>query len=389
MKYTVALVGSHPRGAETFDFSRGDCDIWVFNEALTVQPHIQRADAVFQMHLEAIWRNPNNRNDPKHAEWLKSGDTPTIYMQDVYADVPKSVRYPLERVCDTLIPHFTWQMQNKQGDKYFSSTFCYALALAIYQGYRSIEVHGVEMETDTEYRYQRDGLTFWLGVALGRGIEVKAFTRMFDFPLYGYEGEAALHLDEFHQRIAELAPLVEAAKVTYLDQARKADDALNQFMGKGKDSQAVIDMMKEQINRGFELNKLAGMLQENEKYVAKAQAMTEHAGDFAFSRQEFEGALQGLGQKHDELINLATAAAGACSVLFNKAIEARNYHKRKRAMLEFIPAVRTYFTRSCEVGLHQGAANENARYLSKLDTLIKAAGGSKSEAVLLNVQVPA
>jgi hypothetical protein len=383
MKDTLVILGSHPRGKETFSFARTDCDIWVFNEALTIQPHIERADAVFQLHLEAIWKNPNNRNDPRHAEWLRSGFTPTIYMQERYAEVPQSVRYPLEDVCKNLLPGFEWHGLGKSGDKYFSSTFCYALALGIHLGYKTIEIHGAEMETDTEYKYQRDGVTFWIGIALGRGVKVKAYTKMFDFPLYGYEGEATLHLEDFERRIAELSPQVEAAKTHYKQLAVEADEALHKFLQTGKNAQAVVDLLKVQVQAGFDVNKLAGAMQENEKYIAKAKAMTEHAGDFAFSRQEFEGALMGTAQEHDKAINSATTAAGACNALFKAAEQARNYTKRKRAIEQFIPAARQYLTASCFVGLYQGAANENTAYLAKLDKLIKAAGGAKSEAVLL------
>jgi hypothetical protein len=385
MKDVLIILGSHPRGAETFDFNRTDCDIWVFNEALAIQPHIKKADAVFQMHAEAIWRNPHNRNDSNHAAWLKSGETPLIYMQDVYPDVPKSVRYPLQDICQALLPAFSWHGIDKQGDKYFSSTFCYALALGIHQGYKTIEVHGAEMETDTEYKYQRDGVTFWLGIAIGRGVKVKAYTKIFDFPLYGYEGEATLHLSDFEKRIDELKPLIEEQRTRYKDITLYATQTLDEFLKTGKKYQETMDALKAQVTAGYEINKLAGAMQENEKYIAKAKAMTEHAGEFQFSRQEFEGALMGTANEHDKAINAATTSAGACNALFNKAIQAKNYVKRKRAVDEFLQVARQYLTASCYVGLYNGAASENSAYLAKLDKLIKAAGGSKSEAVLLNV----
>lgn len=383
MRNTLAIVGSHPRAKETFNFDRTDCDIWVFNEALTAQDWMKRADAVFQMHLEPIWRNPNNRNDPRHAQWLMSGNTPTVYMQEQYADVPKSVRYPLDEIKAQLLPGFEWQSQTAQGRHYFSSTFCYALALAVYQGYKTLEIHGAEMETDTEYRYQRDGVTFWLGLALGRGVNIKAYTKMFDFPLYGYEGEAELQEDEFARRIEELKPQLEAAKQTYKETAAIADKAIKDFLETGKNPDLVVTSLKQQVTAAYQMNIIAGQIQENEKYQAKAEAMKATAGDFKFSRQEFEAAMQGVGMEHDSYVNKATAAAGACEALFQTAKRATNYAKRKRAITEFIPAARQYMTASAHVGLYNGAAQENRAFLNKLDKLIKAAGGAKSEAVLL------
>jgi hypothetical protein len=88
--------------------------------------------------------------------------------------------YPLKDV----IEHF--------GTDYFSNTVDYALALAIWEGYQEIDIYGVNMETDTEYAYQKPGVEFWVGVALGRGIKVNVhgqystIMKTKDGLLYGY-----------------------------------------------------------------------------------------------------------------------------------------------------------------------------------------------------------
>ena len=117
MKDTIAIIGSHPRTRAEFDFNRGDCDIWVFNEAIS-NGTFTRADAVFQMHEEAIWRNPKNRNDAGHAEWLKTQNDVTVYMQDYYPDVPCSERFPLDEIAERF------------KIRYFTSSVAYAIALA-------------------------------------------------------------------------------------------------------------------------------------------------------------------------------------------------------------------------------------------------------------------
>lgn len=392
MKDTLAIVGSHPRAKDTFNFSRTDCDVWVFNEALTCQPHITRADAVFQMHTEPIWRNPNNRNDPKHYEWLASGKTPTVYMQDVYGDVPMSERYPLDEIKRDLLHSFEWTSKSGTGNHYFSSTFCYALALGIYKGYKIIECHGVEMETDTEYRYQRDGVTFWIGLALGRGVQVKAFCNIFDFPLYGYEGEAALHLDDFEKRIDEIQPLIAAKHAEYDAAIKDGNDAFHTFLNEFKNPERLKGTLMRQVQLAFELNTLGGILQENERYKAKAIAMKDEAGEFQFSRQEFEMAYQGHGQKYNHYKSLADAASGECTAVFKKLVTIKNRERRRLAMREFGEAAAKYITASMHLGNHHGAAMENQDYMARLDKLIKAAGGAKSEAVLLeagNVAIPA
>ena len=174
---TVAIVGSHPRTRANFDFSRTDCDIWTFNESLG-NPNdawCLRADAVFQMHKPVIWRSKANRSHAGHYEWLQGHNTPTIFMQDAYADVPKSECYPLEDVL-ALTPSF----------RYLTSSVAYAIALAVLKGYKRIEIYGAEMETGTEYGHQRQGMAFWIGLAIGKGIEVEHISPTFWYaPLYG------------------------------------------------------------------------------------------------------------------------------------------------------------------------------------------------------------
>ena len=381
---TLAIVGSHPRVKETFDFSR-DVDIWVFNEAMR-QEHFTRADAVFQMHVPAIWRNPNNRNDPNHYDWLKSGNTPVIYMHDKYNDIPMSERYPLDEIVAELLQPFQWTSRNRTDNKYFSSTFCYAMALAIYKGYTDIEVHGVEMETDTEYTYQRDGVTFWIGLAVGRGIRLNVNTDIFDFPLYGYQGEATIDFESFGKRIAELQPFLDAGQAKHAECIKQSNEAVADFLNGGHDPQRVIDTLKVQVLAAYDANVFGGAIQENERYQRKAEAMTEKAGTFQFSRQEFEASKQGHTQEHGKYKQEADAAAGACTVLFQEARKHKNATRRREAFKKFADAARAYIEKSMFAGVHFGAMQENAEYLGKLDQLIKAAGGAKSEAVLLEVK---
>jgi hypothetical protein len=55
---------------------------------------------------------------------------------------------------------------------YFSNTVDYALALAIYNGYTEIGLYGINMLRGSEYAYQKAGVEFWIGQAMGRGIKV-------------------------------------------------------------------------------------------------------------------------------------------------------------------------------------------------------------------------
>jgi hypothetical protein len=78
------------------------------------------------------------------------------------------------------------------GVDYFSNTVDYALALAIYDGATEIDLYGVNMELGSEYEFEKPGVEFWIGLAMGRGIKVAVFgdrstiLKTKDKKLYGY-----------------------------------------------------------------------------------------------------------------------------------------------------------------------------------------------------------
>lgn len=75
---------------------------------------------------------------------------------------------------------------------YFSNTVDYAIALAIYKGYTEIGLYGINMMRGSEYAYQKAGVEFWIGQAMGRGIKVinhspiSTILKTRDGLLYGY-----------------------------------------------------------------------------------------------------------------------------------------------------------------------------------------------------------
>jgi hypothetical protein len=374
MKDTVSIIGSHPRTRDEFDFSRTDADIWVFNEALSNNP-FPRADAVFQMHEEAIWRNPANRNDAGHFAWLTTQTETPVYMQDSYSDVPMSIRYPLDDIVSTF------------QTKYFTSSVAYALALACLKRYKRIELYGVEMETNTEYQYQRDGVTLWLGVAHGLGIEVDAHVSIFDQPLYGYEGEVVFPYEKFGERIAEIAPQLEELTKQYNGFALDVKRSVEIFVAdSSKDHE---NLVQDNIGRLAEIGARLGMLdgakQENERYKAKADTMREASGgEFLFSRQEFESAAKNLTDKANEAANAIIAIDTKLGIISqNIRSAAKGSPKRKALGNEFWENIKVYLQQNNRTSVFKGAAGENFMIMQWMDKHIRAAGGSKSEAVLL------
>lgn len=78
------------------------------------------------------------------------------------------------------------------GVDYFTNTVDYAIALAIHNGFKEINLYGVNMANGTEYAYQKSGVEYWLGQAMGRGIKVttngllSTILKTRDGLLYGY-----------------------------------------------------------------------------------------------------------------------------------------------------------------------------------------------------------
>lgn len=78
------------------------------------------------------------------------------------------------------------------GIDYFTGTVDYAIALALYEEHDDIHLWGVNVVSDSEYRYQKPGVDFWCGYALGRGArltvhgDLSAVMQTRDGKLYGY-----------------------------------------------------------------------------------------------------------------------------------------------------------------------------------------------------------
>jgi hypothetical protein len=153
----------------------------------------KRASAYFQLHgKDSFKRDVAKRNVYGHYEWLKKKHGFPIYMQFVYNEIPDSVEYPLAKIVDK----FFGKGITKGGKtfKYFTSTFAFEIALALYQGYERIEIYGFDMSGQDEFGSQKPCAEFWLGVARGMGVEIylPPNNQLLWGPLYGYEGNTSM-----------------------------------------------------------------------------------------------------------------------------------------------------------------------------------------------------
>lgn len=157
---TVCIVGLAPSTRELIAQEPDGVEMWCLNmgHAIFPQPLRQKFTRWFQVHPYAEMAP---RQEPRlgHLEWLRQASIP-VYMEEVHPEIPASVRYPYEAVCQTI------------GGNYLTSAPSFMLALAIHEGFELIKLYGIDMHNQQEWSYERPCFEYLLGLAIGRGIRV-------------------------------------------------------------------------------------------------------------------------------------------------------------------------------------------------------------------------
>jgi len=371
MNQTVAIVGSQSDTRHLAPSHDPDVDVWVMNEAANQWAKEWDLDAVFQIHIPVVYQSPHNRCDPHHWEWLQQdhGDL-KIYMQEVDPDVPNSVRYPLEGICLELLGNFH-QGVDLEECPFFRSTPVYAIALAIYQGYSQINVYGVEMSSDTEWEYQRDNLTFWTGIAIGRGIKVNFYSGdgIFRFPLYAYEGNLEQKLETFEERVRELKTEIRKAREKV---ERKADALLRAWNNK-----KLSERITEWAQAMTEWGNLEGALQVSERFHNIVSDMLEKWGTAFLDRGEWESALALTAQDANDYRNEVYRTAGELQPFIDMWIGDKS--ARAAALRAQIGHRIAEHGNACyAAGVANGVRTENTRWMELYDEQVRSAGGVKA-----------
>ena len=349
---SLAIVGSHPDTRELAPYDDPDYEIWLFNEAAMKPEVYRRWDGLLQIHIPEVYTSTTNWVNKDHWNWLQQDHGPDkrIFMQDVDLRVPNSVKYPLEEIL-SLVPF-----------KYLRSSPAMALALAIYLGYQHIELFGSNLSSNTEYHYQATNYTFWIGFALGRGIDLRmeCWKEEFDQPIYGYEGELQLDTDYFIERFVENEMVYKRKENARQKIQKKLDEAMlkSQFDRVG-------DLSITLENASISTGEMYGRMMEAKRYMER----TDH-----ISRQEFERV-----SAKAQLAGEVTTAdmnheAGKAEYAWNVWMQTGNLEALKQLRV-FLKAKTE---KAFDTGKHLGVFRENVQFMNEYDSRVTAAGGVRA-----------
>lgn len=157
-------------------------NVWTINDAVLWRAYTSLA---FQMHIPKKGHTlPEKMSEAKDIcdscyYVCKEKDIPIVTIEPI--EGLNCVIYPLEEIIEQF------------GVDYFADGISYMLAYALYKGATRLDLFGVNMQTEHEIRTMQKGcVEFWLGMALGMGVEVKIhgefspILRTHDNKLYSY-----------------------------------------------------------------------------------------------------------------------------------------------------------------------------------------------------------
>lgn len=172
----------------------GEYQVWGLNDALLYK----KIDVLFNMHDLTKQPSPN-----KLCLVVAEQDKLPVYTLKKHDWLSNSIKYPFDAVVKKFL---AGHMVGKQPLKYFTSSICYMIALALYKGAKEIHLYGATYFTNQrDAELERAGVEFWLGIAIGRGVKIHAHgptTILKAGPnndLYGYENNDIDYTHEFDE----------------------------------------------------------------------------------------------------------------------------------------------------------------------------------------------
>lgn len=338
----LAIVGTHPDTRGLAPFDNKDFDIWVFNEAPMAE-WCKRYDVSFQLHIPDVYTGHNTKN-ANYWEWLQENHGKPVYMQDKDERVPDSVKFPLDDVLKL------------GGVRLFGLSNAYALALALLQGYKYIEIYGVDLSA-SEYKYGANSWRFWVGFAKGMlgtdNVVLKSGQLMFQATLYGYEGIIDFGAAYFKERCS------------YNDNGWiAADKALNNALTaitkalKKNEFEKLPELIKNYEEQAEITGTYAGALAEAEKYLGQNTLADRGQFEYVTAKCQIDG---------EENKALKYHHSGIVEYIWNVLRQTHSEQAKK----PFIDALTEYGNAAYETGVMYGMMKENMLYMDKYDGIAK------------------
>ena len=350
---SLAIVGSHPDTRELAPYDDPNYEIWLFNEAPQKPETYRRWDACLQIHKPEVYSSLQNWVNKDHWEWLQQDHGERrIFMQDVDPRVPNSVRYPLEGVL-SLVPY-----------KYLRSSPALALALAIYLGYRHIELYGSELSSNTEYTYQAINYAFWIGFAHGYGVELEMkcwHQEFYEQPIYGYEGEIQIDRD-FFDKIHDQNRSVWLSRNNAFEKLKNKLD--NAMLKADFDKVGELSLQVEQS--AVSTGEAYGAMVEAKRYSERTNEISRQEFERVAAQAQIDGELKEKEMHHE---------AGKCEYVWNVWMQTGR-HEALDQLRSFLKAKTDL---AYEMGRMLGIFRENMAYRAEYDKLVTAAGGERAK----------
>jgi hypothetical protein len=171
---TVVIVGNAPRRGDPVPHG----EVWTCNDFPSRVPEGYAWNG-WSRHFDLHTPAHILKHRPLAWSWYRSiakTNCRPVYLHAEHHDVPGSVAYPREKI--------QCAFGTRQGpEEFFTSSFDWMMALAIYEGFTRIVLRGVDLwdgavvvqkptERERLMVRQRNGAHYWIARARGRGIEV-------------------------------------------------------------------------------------------------------------------------------------------------------------------------------------------------------------------------
>lgn len=133
-------------------------------------------DRLFEMHDRRLFLDREIAKRVRlddYLERLQMAWVP-VYMQQTHPDIPQSIPYPLEELEESVWYNFPRRSWNERQADWYQSSAAYMLALAIHElDNKGITgLWGIDVTREDEFADEQPCLSYLIGYANGRGIDV-------------------------------------------------------------------------------------------------------------------------------------------------------------------------------------------------------------------------